>query len=144
MIIISIIPFIFVIFIQIIMTIIIVIILIISELPKHLSRGPSREHIPEQMKNKIEVILIKVISVINITKIYPDHDECHHNENKSWSSSPKYGDGDDDDDDDYDDDEDDENSNNDDYDKDNDDEDDHDDDDDHDDHGSTGAKFNLF
>ena len=25
------------------------------ELPKHLSRGPSREHIPEQMKNKIEV-----------------------------------------------------------------------------------------
>ena len=27
----------------------------ISELPKHLSRGPSREHLPEQMKNKIEV-----------------------------------------------------------------------------------------
>jgi len=26
------------------------------ELPKHLSRGPSREHIPEQMKNKIEVM----------------------------------------------------------------------------------------
>ena len=25
------------------------------ELPKHLSRGPSREHLPEQMKNKIEV-----------------------------------------------------------------------------------------
>ena len=25
------------------------------DLPKHLSRGPSREHIPEQMKNKIEV-----------------------------------------------------------------------------------------
>ena len=25
------------------------------ELPKHLSRGPSREHIPEHMKNKIEV-----------------------------------------------------------------------------------------
>ena len=25
-------------------------------MPKHLSRGPSREHIPEQMKNKIEVI----------------------------------------------------------------------------------------
>merc|ERR1719323_2710791 len=26
------------------------------DLPKHLSRGPSREHIPEQMKNKIEVM----------------------------------------------------------------------------------------
>merc|ERR1712088_1252687 len=26
------------------------------ELPKHLSRGPSREHLPEQMKNKIEVM----------------------------------------------------------------------------------------
>jgi len=26
------------------------------ELPKHLSRGPSREHIPETMKNKIEVM----------------------------------------------------------------------------------------
>merc|ERR1719412_1688871 len=26
------------------------------ELPKHLSRGPSREHIPEPMKNKIEVM----------------------------------------------------------------------------------------
>lgn len=25
------------------------------DLPKHLSRGPSREHLPEQMKNKIEV-----------------------------------------------------------------------------------------
>ena len=29
------------------------------ELPKHLSRGPSREHIPEQMKNKIEVREVK-------------------------------------------------------------------------------------
>lgn len=26
------------------------------DLPKHLSRGPSREHLPEQMKNKIEVM----------------------------------------------------------------------------------------
>ena len=26
------------------------------ELPKHLSRGPSREHLPDQMKNKIEVM----------------------------------------------------------------------------------------
>ena len=41
------------------------------ELPKHLSRGPSREHIPEQMKNKIEVciVLLLLIDFYNITTL---------------------------------------------------------------------------
>ena len=39
------------------------------ELPKHLSRGPSREHIPEQMKNKIEVSKTCILSVCSYQNI---------------------------------------------------------------------------
>ena len=41
------------------------------ELPKHLSRGPSREHIPEQMKNKIEV-QVEIYNVCRSTQLQHD------------------------------------------------------------------------
>ena len=60
------------------------------ELPKHLSRGPSREHIPEQMKNKIEVqIEIQMYADLhncNMISTFPAFISNHPN----LLESPKY------------------------------------------------------